>query len=42
MVLLKDVLEIQTSLADANHRYQAALLAYWTARADFEKALGEE
>jgi outer membrane protein len=42
MILLKDVLQLQTSLAGANQNYQAALAAYWTARADFEKALGEE
>lgn len=42
MALLKDVLEVQTRLADANHQYQQALLAYWTAKADFEKAIGED
>ncbi len=41
-VLLKDVLQAQTSRADANYDYQKALLAFWTAKADFEKALGEE
>ncbi|MCC6861201.1 MAG: TolC family protein [Bryobacterales bacterium] len=41
-VLYKDVLEVQAALADANHQYQSALLAYWNARAEFEKALGEE
>lgn len=40
-VLLKDVLQAQTSLADANANYQKALLSFWTAKADFEKALGE-
>ncbi len=40
--LLKDVLEAQTGLAEANNEYQQALLSYWTARADLEKALGEE
>ncbi len=38
--LLKDVLLLQTALAEANDQYQKALLAFWTARADFEKALG--
>lgn len=38
--LLKDVLQAQNTLADANHQYQQALLACWTARADFEKAIG--
>jgi outer membrane protein TolC len=41
-VLLKDVLTAQTSLANANYEYQKALLTFWTAKADFEKALGEE
>ena len=38
--LLKDVLQAQASLAEADSQYQQALLNYWTARADFEKALG--
>jgi outer membrane protein TolC len=38
--LLKDVLSAQHALAEANHQYQQALLAFWTARADFEKATG--
>lgn len=41
-VLLKDVLQAQAALADANHQYQKALTAFWTAKADFEKAIGEE
>jgi outer membrane protein TolC len=41
-VLLKDVLQAQTSLANANYDYQKALLSFWTAKADFEKALGED
>ncbi len=41
-ILLKDVLHAQTSLADANYEYQKALLSFWTAKADFEKALGED
>ena len=41
-VLLKDVLTAQTSLANANYEYQKALLTFWTAKADFEKALGED
>jgi outer membrane protein TolC len=40
--LLSDVLQSQASLAEANHQYQQAILAYWTARAEFEKAIGEE
>jgi outer membrane protein TolC len=38
-VLLKDVLLAQVAVAEADHNYQAALLSYWEARADFEKAL---
>ncbi|HEU4400878.1 MAG TPA: TolC family protein [Candidatus Polarisedimenticolia bacterium] len=40
--LLKDVLEDQEHLADANRQQQAALLSAWTARADLERALGED
>jgi outer membrane protein len=40
--LLSDVLQAQASLADMDHQYQQALAAFWTARADFERALGEE
>jgi outer membrane protein TolC len=39
--LYKDVLQSQAGLAEARDRYQQALLAFWTARADFEKAIGE-
>lgn len=41
-VLLQDVLQAQAYLADANAKYRQGLLSFWTARADFEKALGEE
>jgi outer membrane protein TolC len=41
-VLLSDVLQSQASLAEAANEYQSALLAFWTARAEFEKALGED
>lgn len=41
-VLLSDVLQSQASLAEASHEYQRALLTYWTAKAEFEKALGED
>jgi outer membrane protein TolC len=40
--LLKDVLQAQADLASANDNTQKALLAYWSARADFEKATGED
>ena len=41
-VLLRDVLQQQTSVANANHNYDEALLGFWSAKANFEKALGEE
>ncbi|HZO51690.1 MAG TPA: TolC family protein [Bryobacteraceae bacterium] len=41
-VLMKDVLEAQADLALANERTQKAHAAYWSARADLEKAIGEE
>jgi outer membrane protein len=41
-ILLRDVLQQQTAVADANHDYEQALLSFWTAKANFEKALGEE
>jgi outer membrane protein len=41
-LLLKDVLEAEAARADANRQYQNALLGLWTAKANFEKALGEE
>jgi outer membrane protein TolC len=42
VVLLRDVLEQQTAAINANHEYQQSLLAFWSAKANFEKALGEE
>src|SRR5689334_11376371 len=41
-VLLKDVLQAQSVLANSDYDYQKALLAFWTAKADFEKAIGED
>lgn len=38
-VLAKDLLQAQVAVAEADHNYQAALLTYWEARADFEKTL---
>jgi len=38
--LFKDVLQGQSSLAEADHQYQQALLSFWTAKADFERAVG--
>jgi outer membrane protein TolC len=41
-ILLSDLLKEQSSLADAESQYHQAVLAYWSARADFQKTLGEE
>jgi outer membrane protein TolC len=40
--LLSDALQTQAALADADYQYQQALLAYWTARAEYEKAIGAD
>jgi len=40
--LLPDVLQLRAELADTDDRCQQALLAFWTAKADFEYAVGEE
>ncbi len=40
--LLSDVLQTQATLADADYQYQQALLAFWTARAEYEKAIGAD
>jgi outer membrane protein TolC len=40
--LLSEVLRVQSSLADAGHRFTQALLDLATAQADFEKALGAD
>jgi outer membrane protein TolC len=42
VVLLRDLLEQQAAAANANHEYQQSLLAFWSAKANFEKALGQE
>jgi OMF family outer membrane factor len=41
-ILLSDLLKQQSSLAEAESQYRQAVLAYWSARADFQKTLGEE
>ena len=41
VVLLRDLLQAQASMSDANNRYERALLDFWEARANLEKALGE-
>ncbi len=40
--LFADVLQTQSSQADSDHQFQQALVSFWTARADFERALGED
>src|SRR5262245_5760631 len=40
--VLSDVVKIQSSLAEADHRYTQALMDLATAQADFEKALGRD
>jgi outer membrane protein len=40
--LLSDVLKVQSSLAEADHRFTQALLNLTTAQADFKKAMGED
>lgn len=41
-VLLRDLLEQESAVSTANHQYEQSLLAFWAAKANFEKALGEE
>jgi len=41
-VLLSDVLRQQATTAGALDTYQQALLSFWTAKTDFEKAMGED
>jgi outer membrane protein TolC len=41
-VVLSDVAKLESSLAEANHRYTEALMELATADADFERALGRE
>jgi outer membrane protein TolC len=40
--LLPDVLGLRAEQASSDDNYQQALLAFWTAKADFENAVGEE
>jgi len=40
--LLSDVLKVQSSLAEADHRFIQALLNLAAAQADFDKAIGED
>jgi outer membrane protein TolC len=41
-LLLSDLLRQQASVADAEDQYRQAIFGYWRARADFQKALGEQ
>ena len=41
-VLVKDVLQAQVGLEQSNADYQQALTSFWNARADLERALGED
>ena len=41
-ILLSDLLQQQSSVANAEDQYRQGLVAFWKARADFERALGEE
>jgi outer membrane protein TolC len=41
-ILLGDLLQQQSTVASAEDQYRQGLLAFWKARADFERALGEE
>jgi outer membrane protein len=40
--LLSDALQTQATLADADYEYQKALLAFWTAKAEYEKSIGAD
>ena len=40
--MLTDVLQQRSEVASMNDRYQQALVAFWSAKADFERAVGEE
>ena len=41
-IVLSDLLQQQSSVATAEDQYRQGLLAFWKARADFQRALGEE
>jgi outer membrane protein TolC len=42
MSLLKDVLQAQSQLEQANDQGRQALLSFWAAKAEFENAIGED
>jgi outer membrane protein len=41
-ILLSDLLQQQAVVSQAESQYQQALAAFWAARADFERAVGQE
>ena len=41
-VLVRDVLQGQSTVEQANSDYQQALARYWIAKAEFEHAIGED
>jgi outer membrane protein TolC len=41
VVLIKEVLQQQATLAEANHQYSQSLAAFWIANAELERAVGE-
>jgi len=41
-VLLRDVLAERAAAASADDQYEQALLAFWSARSEFEQAMGED
>jgi outer membrane protein TolC len=40
--LLRDVLQQQSAVEKANSDYNEAIAAFWTAKSNFQKALGAE
>jgi outer membrane protein TolC len=40
--LLRDVLQQQSAVEKANSDYNEAIASFWTAKANFQKALGED
>jgi hypothetical protein len=41
-VLLRDVLQQEAAVQKANSDYNEAIASFWTAKANFQKALGAE
>jgi outer membrane protein TolC len=41
-VLLKDVLQSQTNLASSDDEHRRALAAFWSARAELKRVMGEQ